>query len=74
MATQFPIDPEFDRFIDGLKSNPDGSVDVEVEDQMGDVEELEDGSAIVHMGGDEEEGGEPDFYENLAEEIGRAHV
>ena len=68
MATQFPIDPEFDRFIDGLKSNPDGSVDVEVEDQMGDVEELEDGSAIVHMGGDEEEGTEPDFYENLAEE------
>ena len=68
MATQFPIDPEFDRFIDGLKSNPDGSVDVEVEEQMGDVEELADGSAIVHMGDDKDEDGTPDFYENLAEE------
>lgn len=68
MATEFPIDPEFDRFIDGLKSNADGSVDVEIDEQDSDVEELEDGSAIVRIGPEEKEEGEADFYENLAEE------
>jgi hypothetical protein len=69
MATEFPIDPEFDRFIDGLKSNADGSVDVEIDPEDSDVEELEDGSAIVRIGPDEKEEGEADFYENLAEGV-----
>ena len=68
MATQMPIDPEFDRFIDGLKSNPDGSADFELDDEISDVEELADGSAIVTMGEDKGPAEDADFYENLAEE------
>lgn len=70
MATQFPNDPNADRFIDGLKMTDDGGAVVDdptEEDQ--DVEELEDGSAVVTMGefsGPEED---PDFYENLAETV-----
>jgi len=69
MAKQMPIDQEFDRFIDGLKNNKDGSADVEVEDDISDVEELEDGSAIVRMGEDKDPEQDPEFYENLAEEV-----
>jgi len=69
MAKQMPVDPNFGRFIDGLKNNPDGSADVEIEDDLSDVEELEDGSAIVRMGKDEDEDKDTDFYENLAEEL-----
>ena len=66
MATEMPIDPEFGRFIDGLKQNPDGSAEVSLIDEEDEVEEMPDGSAVVKMGEDEEEG-ESDFYENLAE-------
>jgi hypothetical protein len=69
MAKQMPIDQEFDRFIDGLKNNKDGSAEVEVEDNISDVEELEDGSAIVRMGEDKESPEDAEFYENLAEEV-----
>jgi len=69
MAKQMPIDQEFDRFIDGLKSNADGSADVELDEDISDVEELEDGSAIVRMGEDKGPEEDPDFYENLAEEM-----
>ena len=66
MAKEMPIDPEFGRFIDGLKQNPDGSAEVSLVDEEDEVEEMPDGSAVVKMGEDEEEG-ESDFYENLAE-------
>ena len=69
MATEFPIDPEFNRFIDGLKDLPDGGVEVELPDEDAEVEELADGSARVVMGefdGPEED---EDFYANLAESI-----
>jgi hypothetical protein len=69
MATQFPNDPNADRFIDGLKMTEDGGAVAELPEENQDVEELEDGSAIVTMGefqGPEEN---PDFYENLAETI-----
>ena len=69
MAKQMPIDQEFDRFIDGLKNNKDGSAEVEVEDDISDVEELEDGSAIVRMGEDKGPEQDAEFYENLAEEV-----
>jgi hypothetical protein len=69
MAKQMPIDQEFDRFIDGLKNNKDGSAEVEVDDEISDVEELEDGSAIVRMGEDKGPEQDPEFYENLAEEV-----
>jgi len=69
MATQFPNDPNADRFIDGLKMTDDGGAVADLPEENQDVEELEDGSAIVTMGefqGPEEN---PDFYENLAETI-----
>jgi len=69
MATQFPNDPNADRFIDGLKMTEDGGAVADLEEENQDVEELEDGSAIVTLGefkGPEEN---PDFYENLAETI-----
>ena len=69
MATQFPNDPDADRFIDGIQSMPDGSALADLgEDEVPDVEEQPDGSAIVNFK-DEGEEGEEDFYE-----IGRAHV
>jgi len=70
MATQYPIDQNADRFIQGIKNMPDGSAVVDMEeDDMDrpDVEEQPDGSAIVNM--PKEKGPEDsDFYENLAEE------
>jgi hypothetical protein len=69
MATQFPNDPNADRFIDGLKMTEDGGAVADLPEENQDVEELEDGSAIVTLGefkGPEEN---PDFYENLAETI-----
>lgn len=69
MATEFPVDPEFGRFIAGLKENVDGTATVDLgDDEIPEVEELEDGSAVVNMG--EERAGpsdETDFYDNLAE-------
>jgi hypothetical protein len=70
MATQMPIDPEFDRNIEGMESmteNDDGSVEVPLELDDSQIEELPDGSAVVKMddykGPDEDE----DFYANLAD-------
>ena len=68
MATEFPIDPEFGRFIDGQPQDQDEEagevVDIQLDDS--ELEELPDGSVIVHMdtkGPMEDE----DFYANLAE-------
>ena len=69
MATQMPNDPNFDRFIDGIKNNKDGGADVELDEDINDVEELEDGSAVVRMGEDKGPEEDPDFYENLSESI-----
>ena len=69
MATQYPKDPNADRFIDGLKSNDDGSVVAELPDEELDVEELDDGSAIANMGPFEGPQEDEDFYSNLAETI-----
>ena len=68
MATQFPIDPEFDRHIDGQQDpQEEEGTEVEVPDlDDSELEELPDGSVVVHMQGkgpmDDE-----DFYENLAD-------
>jgi chaperonin GroES len=65
---EMPIDPEFDRFIDGLKEMPDGGVEVEMDDmEASDVEELPDGSAVVTMGEYNGPNENEDFYSNLAE-------
>ena len=69
MATEFPVDPEFNRFIAGLKDVPEGGVEIELPPEDAEVEELEDGSARVVMGefdGPEED---EDFYGNLAETV-----
>jgi hypothetical protein len=77
MATQFPIDPEFGRFIppaaqgdnEFIDSEFANTAEVDLFDQP-DVEEQEDGSAIVRLeddtlGPDDS----PDFYENLADSL-----
>ena len=65
-----PIDPQFGRFIDGLTMNPDGGADVTIADQPMEVEEMEDGSAVVTVN-DKTRGPEEDedFYENLADTL-----
>jgi hypothetical protein len=68
MATEFPIDPEFGRFIGGEPQDQDDEQGVIVDVPMdeAEIEELPDGSAIVRMdskGPMEDE----DFYANLAD-------
>ena len=70
MATQFPVDPELGRFVDG---QPDPAQDQPVEDTSNlfadsDIEELPDGGAIITTkteGPMENE----DFYRNLADDL-----
>ena len=69
MATQMPNDPNADRFINGERIKDDGGLEVDMPEEMDDVEELEDGSAVVTLEdfkGPEED---DDFYGNLAETI-----
>jgi hypothetical protein len=73
MATQFPIDPEFGRFVPPMSEGSEEFADtaeVNLFDQA-DVEEQDDGSAIVRLEDDDLLGPEdsPDFYENLADVI-----
>ena len=53
---------------DDLEPNEDGSVDVELPEDLADVMEMPDGSAVVSM---ETKGPEesPDFYANMADEL-----
>jgi len=72
---EMPIPQDYNRFIEGQESvteenNLEGNESVyELFDGEPEVEELEDGSAIVRL--DESKGPEenPDFYENLADKI-----
>lgn len=68
MATEFPIDQEFGRFVGPASANDveDEPLEVEIELEDSEIEELPDGSAIVKMaskGPMEDE----DFYQNLAD-------
>jgi len=61
MATEFPIDPEYGRFIEGMTAPEDEGLEVEIPEEDTEIEELPDGSAIVKMenkGPEEDE----DFY------------
>jgi hypothetical protein len=69
MATEMPIDPEFNRFLDGIKDVPDEGIDVDVTLEDPDVEELPDGSAVVQMQGFKGPTEDEDFYANLAETL-----
>lgn len=75
---EMPIDPEFGRNIQGIPDptsqaqvteTPDGGAEVDLMQFDNDVEELDDGSAIVRLeefkGPTEDE----DFYSNLAETV-----
>jgi hypothetical protein len=69
MATQVPSDPDYNRFIRGLTTTPDGGAQVEIEPLKDpDVVENEDGSATIKVGEDAPDEGSEDFYENLADE------
>jgi hypothetical protein len=67
MATEFPIDPEYNRFVDGEPQDagaeePGEDIDLEGSE----IEELPDGSAVVTL---QTEGplDNEDFYQNLAD-------
>ena len=66
MANEFPIDPEFGRFVEGQPQDaePEEGDSLDLDDS--DLEELPDGSVVVQLDtkGPMEE---PDFYANLAE-------
>ena len=70
MATEFPIPQDYNRFIDSESDDTnefDNTPEVDLFDA--DVQEMDDGSAIVTMPdllGPEES---PDFYENLADTL-----
>lgn len=66
---EMPIDPEFGRFIEGITMTPEGGATVELPDELAEVEELPDGSAVVQLENFKGplEGG--DFYDNLAEKF-----
>lgn len=71
MATEFPVDPEYGRFVPGIPDVPETQaeeLEFELPEDETEVEELPDGSAVVKM---ETEGPMEDqeFYENLAEKI-----
>jgi hypothetical protein len=69
MATQFPIDPEFNRFVEGMPQDADGEtpgVEVDLELTESDIEELPDGSAVVRLDTNGPQDNE-DFYQNLAD-------
>jgi len=69
MATQVPNDPDYNRFIRGLTTTPDGGAQVEIEPlEDPEVVENEDGSATIKIGEDKPEDGSEDFYDNLAED------
>jgi hypothetical protein len=69
MATEMPIPQDYGRFVDPMEQEEHVSVNDLFDQDTSDVEELEDGSAIVRMDdlkGPEEE---PDFYANLADQF-----
>jgi hypothetical protein len=69
MATEFPIDPEYNRFVDGQPQDAgaeEPGEDINLEGS--EIEELPDGSAVVTM---KTEGplDNEDFYQNLADDV-----
>jgi hypothetical protein len=72
MATEFPIEPDYGRFVPGIADEPQESQEEQMEfdlpDDDSELEELPDGSVVVKMdtqGPQEDE----EFYQNLAEVI-----
>jgi len=70
MATDYPISPDEDRFIEGIRMTEEGGAEVDMlpgEDP--EVEELPDGSAVVKLEDFKGPVEDEDFYANLAEEL-----
>jgi len=65
---EMPIPQDFNRFIDGVAPTEDESI-YEFKDELDEVEEQEDGSAIVRTEDFKTPDETPDFYENVAETI-----
>jgi hypothetical protein len=67
MATEFPVDPEYGRFVGGQQQEPQEEVEVDMpEMDDAELEELPDGSVVVTLdtkGPMDDE----DFYTNLAD-------
>lgn len=72
MATKFPIEPEYGRFVPGMADEPPETQEEEMEydlpDDSTELEELPDGSVVVSMDteGPMEDG---EFYQNLADVV-----
>ena len=70
MATQMPIEQDYNRYIDGMSEpDEDGNIEVDLPDDDSDVIEQPDGSAIVVMNDFDGPMEDSDFYSNLAEEF-----
>ena len=68
MAEQMPIPQDYDRHISGTEDTVDENDSIyEILDDISDVEELPDGSAIVRLEELKTPSESPDFYENLAD-------
>ena len=65
MATEFPIEQDYGRFIPGVEQEaPEDEMEA-VDLSESEIEELPDGSAVVTISEGPIEN--PDFYENLAD-------
>ena len=70
MATDYPIGPDEDRFIEGVRMTEEGGAEVDMlPGEEPDVEELPDGSAVVKLENFKGPSEDEDFYANLAEEV-----
>ena len=69
MATEFPIDPEFNRFVEGMPADGGGEtpgIEVDIDIDESEIEELPDGTAVVRLDTNGPMDNE-DFYQNLAD-------
>ena len=66
---EMPVDPNYGRFIDGITNTPDGGAIVDLDEEENEVEEMDDGSVVVHMNGFKGPSDDEDFYANLSEEV-----
>ena len=66
---EMPVDPNYGRFIDGITNTPDGGAIVDIDAEEGELEEMDDGSVVVHMNGFKGPSDDEDFYANLSEEF-----
>ncbi|NDG13990.1 MAG: hypothetical protein EB124_12730, partial [Betaproteobacteria bacterium] len=71
MAVEMPIEQDYGRFISGMADDevPVADLAAELPDESAEIEELPDGSAVVHMPSTKGPLEDPDFYENLADVV-----